>query len=215
MNIRLRGSNMTLDRFKSTDTLKNTIMTDGTIQNFSMASAEDSLLVRKYTPAEAGGEIISAKIAQSASISGGADLTLETGACLEVVDGAILTVKNGSMITINTDGTSLFEIGENSGLAFEDGAVLKVNVEGVFTEPEVCSFVFISAHGSSLISGLDELMEGGNFLLSLNGEPFNGQWDYFMENNNFEIRMQIPEPATCTAIFGAFVLALAARRRRK
>ena len=209
-----RGSNMTLDRFKSTDTLKNTIMTDGTIQNFSMASAEDSFAIREYLLPE-GGEDISAKITQSASISGGADLTLETGACLEVVDGAILTVKNGSMITINTDGTSLFEIGENSGLAFEDGAVLKVNVEGVFTEPEVCSFVFISAHGSSLISGLDELMEGGNFLLSLNGELFNGQWDYFMENNNFEIRMQIPEPAACTAIFGAFVLALAARRRRK
>lgn len=73
-----RGSNMTLDRFKSTDTLKNTIMTDGTIQNFSMASADDSFSIRKYVPLE-GGEVISAKIAQSATISAGAELTLETG----------------------------------------------------------------------------------------------------------------------------------------
>ena len=209
-----RGSNMTLDRFKSTDTLKNTIMTDGTIQNFSMASAEDSFSIRKYVPLE-GGEVISAKIAQSASISGGADLTLETGAYLEVVDGAVLTVEDGSAITINTDGSTIFEIGENSGLVFADGSVLKVNLEGVFTEPEEYSFAFINANDSSTISGLDELRGGENFLLSLNGELFDGEWDYYMEGNSFGIRMQVPEPATYAAIFGALALAFAAYRRRK
>ena len=209
-----RGSNMTLDRFKSTDTLKNTIMTDGTIQNFSMASADDSFSIRKYVPLE-GGEVISAKIAESASISGGAGLTLETGAYLEVVDGAVLTVENGSAITINTDGSTIFEVGENSGLVFADGSVLKVNLEGVFTEPEEYSFAFINANDSSTISGLDELMGGENFLLSLNGELFDGEWDYYMEGNSFEIRMQVPEPATYAAIFGALALAYAARRRRK
>ena len=217
-----RGSNMTLDRFKSTDTLKNTIMTDGTIQNFSMASAEDSFSIRKYVPLE-GGEVISAKIAQSASISGGADLTLETGAHLEVVDGAVLTVEDGSAITINTDGSTIFEVGENSGLVFADGSVLKVNLEGVlkvnlegvFTEPEEYSFAFINANDSSTISGLDELRGGENFLLSLNGELFDGEWDYYMEGNSFGIRMQVPEPATYAAIFGALALAYAARRRRK
>ena len=209
-----RGSNMTLDRFKSTDTLKNTIMTDGTIQNFSMASADDSFSIRKYVPLE-GGEVISAKIAQSASISGGADLTLETGAYLEVVDGAVLTVEDGSAITINTDGSTIFEIGENSGLVFADGSVLKVNLEGVFTEPEEYSFAFINANDSSTISGLDELRGGENFLLSLNGELFDGEWDYYMEGNSFGIRMQVPEPATYAAIFGALALAFAVCRRRK
>lgn len=209
-----RGSNMTLDRFKSTDTLKNTIMTDGTIQNFSMASADDSFSIRKYVPLE-GGEVISAKIAQSASISGRADLTLETGAYLEVVDGAVLTVEDGSAITINTDGSTIFEVGENSGLVFADGSVLKVNLEGVFTEPEEYSFAFINANDSSTISGLDELMGGENFLLSLNGELFDGEWDYYMEGNSFGIRMQVPEPATYAAIFGALALAFAVCRRRK
>ena len=189
-------------------------MTDGTIQNFSMASADDSFSIRKYVPLE-GGEVISAKIAESASISGGAGLTLETGAYLEVVDGAVLTVENGSAITINTDGSTIFEVGENSGLVFADGSVLKVNLEGVFTEPEEYSFAFINANDSSTISGLDELMRGENFLLSLNGELFDGEWDYYMEGNSFEIRMQVPEPATYAAIFGALALAYAARRRRK
>ena len=183
-----------------------------------MASADDSFSIRKYVPLE-GGEVISAKIAQSASISGGADLTLETGAYLEVVDGAVLTVEDGSAITINTDGSTIFEVGENSGLVFADGSVLKVNLEGVFTEPEEYSFAFINANDSSTISGLDELMGGENFLLSLNGELFDGEWDYYMEGNSFgnsfEIRMQVPEPATYAAIFGALALAFAACRRRK
>lgn len=209
-----RGSNMTLDRFKSTDTLKNTIMTDGTIQNFSMASAEDSFSIREYVPLE-GGEVISAKIAESASISGGAGLTLETGAYLEVVDGAVLTVENGSAITINTDGSTIFEIGENSGLAFADGSILEVNLEGTFSGAETYSFSFINAHDSSSISGLEQLMGGENFHLSVNGELFDGEWEYFMEGNSFEIRMQIPEPAAYAAVFGALALAYAARRRRK
>ena len=77
------------------------------------------------------------------------------------------------------------------------------------------SFAFINANDSSTISGLDELMGGENFLLSLNGELFDGEWDYYMEGNSFEIRMQVPEPATYAAIFGALALAFAVCRRRK
>lgn len=211
-----RGSNMTLDRFKSTDTLKNTIMTDGTIQNFTMASAEDSFAIREYVPL-AGGEDISAKINKSASISAGAELTLERGARLELVDGALLTVDSGSAIVINTDaeGSSLLEVGESSGLVFSEGSVLEINVEGIFTKPEVCSFVFISAHDSTSVSGLEELMEGGNFILSLNGELFDGDWEYSLNGNNFEIRMSVPEPAACAAAFGTLALAFAAYRRKK
>ena len=58
-------------------------------------------------------------------------------------------------------------------------------------------------------------MGGENFLLSLNGELFDGEWDYYMEGNSFEIRMQVPEPAACAAILGALALAFAAYRRRK
>lgn len=211
-----RGSNMTLDRFKSTDTLKNTIMTDGTIQNFSMESAEDSFSIREHVSLE-GGEAISAKIAQSAAMSAGAELTLERGAHLEVMDGAVLSVEEGAAIVINTDayGSTLFEIGENSGLAFADGSVLEVNLEGTFSGTETYSFSFINAHDSSSVSGLEQLMGGENFHLSVNGELFDGEWEYFMEGNSFEIRMQIPEPAAYAAVFGALALAYAARRRRK
>ena len=120
-------------------------------------------------------------------------MTLETGAYLEVVDGAVLTVEDGSAITINTDGSTIFEVGENSGLAFADGSILEVNLEGTFSGAETYSFSFINAHDSSSISGLEQLMGGENFHLSVNGELFDGEWEYFMEGNSFEIRMQIPE----------------------
>ena len=124
-NTDFRGANM--ESIIGTLTYKNTIWSDGTIQNFTMKSSSDSFSITKYDPQE-GGEVISAKIAQSASISAWAMLTLETGAYLEVVDGAVLTAKNGSAITINTDGVTKFEVGENSGLVMEDGAVLQINI---------------------------------------------------------------------------------------
>ena len=62
---------------------------------------------------------------------------------------------------------------------------------------------------------IDNLKKDETFILSLNGEDFNGEWDYFIENNSLMISMQIPEPSTYAAIFGALAIAFAAYRRRK
>ena len=211
-NTDFRGANM--ESIIGTPSYKNTIWSDGTIQNFTMASSNDSFSISKYVSQE-GGESISAKIAQSASISGGADLTLETGAYLEVVDGAVLTAKNGSTITINTDGVTKFEVGENSGLVMEDGAVLEINIEETARNAEAYTFSVINWQENSIIEGLDSLIKGETLLLSVNGEAFSGIWDYILSDNQLTVSMQVPEPAVYAAVFGALALAYAACRRRK
>ena len=211
-NTDFRGANM--ESIIGTLTYKNTIWSDGTIQNFTMKSSSDSFSITKYDPQE-GGEVISAKIAQSASISAWAMLTLETGAYLEVVDGAVLTAKNGSAITINTDGVTKFEVGENSGLVMEDGAVLQINIEETARNAEAYTFSVINWQENSIIEGLDSLIKGETLLLLVNGEAFSGIWDYILSDNQLTVSMQIPEPAAYAAVFGALALAYAARRRRK
>ena len=211
-NTDFRGANM--ESIIGTPSYKNTIWSDGTIQNFTMASSNDSFSITKYDPQE-GGEVISAKIAQSASISAWAMLTLETGAYLEVVDGAVLTAKNGSAITINTDGVTKFEVGENSGLVMEDGAVLQINIEETARNAEAYTFSVINWQENSIIEGLDSLIKGETLLLSVNGEAFSGIWDYILSDNQLTVSMQVPEPAVYAAVFGALALAYAACRRRK
>ena len=197
-----------------TPSYKNTIWSDGTIQNFTMESSNDNFSISKYVSQE-GGESISAKIAQSASISGRADLTLETGAYLEVVDSAVLSVEDNSALVINTDGSTKFEIGGNAGLVMENGAVLEVNLEETVRNLDASTFSVINWQEDSVIEGLDTLVKGETLLLSVNGETFSGKWDYLLNNNQLTISLQIPEPATYAAIFGALALAFAAYRRRK
>ena len=74
-SVDLRGANM--ENTTGVYITKNTIMTDGKIQNFSMASSADNFSIRKYTPATEGGATISAKFAENALVSGDATLTLE------------------------------------------------------------------------------------------------------------------------------------------
>ena len=199
-----------------TPTYKNTIWSDGTIQNFTMKSSSDSFSISKYVPLS-GGESISAKIAQSASISGRANLTLEAGAELEVTNNATLTVSDGSLILINTslEAPTSFTIASGSGLVFEKGAILKVNIEEVFRSSDLKTFTVMSWNENSRISGIDDFIMDETLFLSLNGEAYEGDWIYFIENNKFMIRMQVPEPATYAAVFGALALAYAACRRRK
>ena len=213
-NTDFRGANM--ESIIGTPSYKNTIWSDGTIQNFTMTSANDSFSIGKYVPQE-GGETLSAKIAQSASISGRANLTLEveTGAYLEIVDSAVLTAKNGSTITINTDGVTKFEVGENSGFVMEDGAVLEINIEEAARNAEAYTFSVINWQENSIIEGLDSLIKGETLLLSVNGEAFSGIWDYILSDNQLTVSMQVPEPAVYAAVFGALALAYAACRRRK
>lgn len=197
-----------------TPTYKNTIWSDGTIQNFTMKSSSDSFSISKYVPLS-GGESISAKITQDASISGRAQLTLETGAELEVTNSATLTVSNAASILVRTDGSTSFTIDSGSGLTLENGAILKVDIEGTFRASDSQIFTVMSWDTYSVISGLDKLVADETLLLTMNGEDYEGGWNYFIENNKLIIGLQVPEPAACAAIFGALALALAAYRRRK
>ena len=195
----------------------NTIMSDGIIQNFSMESADDNFSIRKYTSMK-GYQMISAKINQSATISGGAILTLEIGAQLELTDNAILTVSDESSIIINTDIDSSTNLGiiDSAKLAFEDGSIFEINLnyDGDLSGQTVV-FSALNWNTTEQALDIDNLKKDETFILSLNGEDFNGEWDYFIENNSLMISMQIPEPATYAAIFGALAIAFAAYRRRK
>ena len=215
-NVDFRGANMTNTKIGESVSYKNTIMSDGVIKNFSMASADESLSIRKYTPAE-GGENISAKIAEDAMISGGAKLTLEQGAFFEVVNGKTLTVASDGLIQIDTDlsNSTIFNIDSNSGLVFEDGAVLTVNIIDDIITSDAYTFAVISFEDDSRIAGLNNFVKDETLFLTVNGEKFNGAWDYAIKGNELSISINVPEPATYAAIFGALALAVAAYRRRK
>lgn len=213
-NSDLRGADISVT--KGTATYKNTIMSNGVIKNFSMASADESLSIRKYTPAE-GGENISAKIAEDAMISGGAKLTLEQGAFFEVANGKTLTVASDGLIQIDTDlsGSTIFNVNSNSGLVFEDGAVLTVNIVDDIMTSDAYTFAVISFEDDSRIAGLNNFVKDETLFLTVNGKKFNGAWNYAVKGNDLSISINVPEPATYAAIFGALALAFAAYRRRK
>ena len=149
---------------------KNTIMGDGRIKDFSMVSSDDSFSIRKYTPAAEGGEMISAKIGEDATISGGAELALENGAELEVVDAASFSVANGSSIIINTDADSSTKvlIASDATLAFETGSILSVNIECDEAEYEALQVSIMDFEDGACITGLDALVKGETILLSVN-----------------------------------------------
>lgn len=213
-NSDLRGADISVT--KGTATYKNTIMSDGVIKNLSMASADESLSIRKYTPAE-GGENISAKIAEDAMISGGAKLTLEQGAFFEVANGKTLTVASDGLIQIDTDlsGSTIFNVNSSSGLVFEDGAILTVNIVDDIMTSDAYTFAVISFEDDSRIAGLNNFVKDETLFLTVNGEKFNGAWNYAVKGNDLSISINVPEPATYTAIFGALALGFVAYRRRK
>ena len=213
-NSDLRGADISVT--KGTATYKNTIMSDGVIKNFSMASADESLSIRKYTPAE-GGENISAKIAEDAKISNGAKLTLEQGAFFEVANGKTVTVASDGLIQIDTDlsGSTIFNVNSSSGLVFEDGAILTVNIVDDIMTSDAYTFAVISFEDDSRIAGLNNFVKDETLFLTVNGKKFNGAWNYAVKGNDLSISINVPEPATYAAIFGALALAFAAYRRRK
>lgn len=213
-NSDLRGADISVT--KGTATYKNTIMSDGVIKNFSMASADESLSIRKYTPAE-GGENISAKIAEDAKISNGAKLTLEQGAFFEVANGKTLSVASDGKILINTDlgGSTIFNVNSSSGLVFEDGSTLTVNIVDDIMTSDAYTFAVISFEDDSRIAGLNNFVKDETLFLTVKGKKFNGAWNYAVKGNDLSISINVPEPATYAAIFGALALAFAAYRRRK
>ena len=199
------------------NTLKNTVLADGVIKNFKM-DGWGSLTIRKYEPLSENGEMISAKISDNdATIYGKAKLKLEQGAFFEVVNGKTLTVASDGLIQIDTDlsGSTIFNVNSNSGLVFEDGAVLTVNIVDDIITSDAYTFAVISLEDDSRFVGLNNFVKDETLFLTVNGEKFNGAWNYAVKGNDLSISINVPEPATYAAIFGALALAFAAYRRRK
>ena len=199
------------------NTLKNTVLADGVIKNFKM-DGWGSLTIRKYEPLSENGEMISAKISDNdATISGKAKLELEQGAFFEVANGKTLTVASDGLILIDTDlsGSTIFNVNSNSGLVFEDGSTLTVNIVDNIITSDAYTFAVISFKDDSRIAGLNNFVKDETLSLTVNGEKFNGAWDYAIKGNDLSISINVPEPATYAAIFGALALAFAAYRRRK
>ena len=204
---------------------KNTIAPDGEILNFSMSSAEDSFSLRACVSRTGTARILSRISQADASISGGATLT---------IDGDMLEISGRRTLTVAEDGALELKIGFDrmyqsyisvdslSGLLLEDGATLTVDIgsideilERVGYFSDCLSVELIGWEEDSSVSGLSELVKNETLFLVVGGENFSGEWGYSIDGNRFAIYAQVPEPATCAAIFGAAALSLAARRRRR
>ena len=214
-NVDFRGANMTNTKIGESVSYKNTIMSDGVIKNFKADPASD-IYIRKYTPAE-NGEIISAKIAEEDATLNGSRLMLGQGAFFEITNGKTLTLANSSEIQIDTDlgGSTIFKVDDNAGVTFEHGVKLTVNLIGDISEDDAYTFTAMTFEDDSRIAGLENLLKDGNLFLTVLGKKFNGSWDYAIKGNNLLISINVPEPATVAAIFGAVALAFAVYRRRK
>ena len=220
-NVDFRGANMTnveISSFSIKNPYKNTIMSDGVIKNFTMASSDDSLTIRKYTPASNGDEMISAKISEdNAKISGGAVLSLERGADLIVTNAKTLTVASDGAMTIDTDlsGSTKFTVDHGAGLVFENGAKLTINVMEDVIGSDALEFSVLSWYNDSYIAGLDTIKPNQTLFLNVNGAAFAGDWKYEIKGNSLNILINVPEPSTYAMIFGVIALCFAAYRRRK
>ena len=214
-NADLRGA--TLTNVVGNPIYKNTIMTDGTIKNFSMTSSEDSLLIREHT-GRYDDIVIPAKISEdNAAISGGAKLMLEQRAAFEITNGKTLTIASDGMVQIDTDliGSTVFKVDGNSGFTFEDGATLAVNIIADSMTNDVYTIAVISFEDDSVISGLNGLVQDKTLLLTVNGEKYDGLWNYIVKSDGLYVSINVPEPAAFAAIFGLLALGFAARRNLK
>ena len=196
-----------------------TIMPDGVIEGWDMGFFYTEFLIRKYTPVTPSGDIISAKLKNSASIIGSygmaAQMVLEQGAELEILENASLTVGASSQIKINTDAenSTSFTVNENAALSFDDGAILSINVIGDINANGAYTFKVLEWAESSVVQGLENLIKGVSLLFTVNGEAFAGEWDAVFGDGYFAVA--VPEPAAFAALFGILALAFAAYRRRK
>lgn len=213
----LRGADLT----GITGSLKtqNTIWTDGEIKNFSMESVNDSLTIRAYV-ATSGGAMINAKIADDATISGGAVLTLEEGAILEIMAGKTLTVADNSEIIFNVDVASdntKILLNSGSTIAFGADSKVMINLDGVISPDDSYTFSVIEAAADACISGADAISKD-NLVLNVNGETYDSdKWGFNFDSTTgaLTINVNVPEPATVAAIFGAVALAFAVYRRKR
>ena len=185
-----------------------------------MKSESDSLLIRKYVPPVEGESLINAKIADDATISGGAVLTLEEGAILEIMAGKTLTIADNSEIIFNVDvASNNTKILLNSGstIAFGEDSKVTINLDGVISPDDSYTFSVIEAAADACISGADAISKD-NLVLNVNGEAYDSdKWGFKFDQTtgSLTINVNVPEPATVAAILGAVALAFAVYRRRR
>ncbi len=203
--------------YDSPPTYKNTIMVDGVIKNFGMASSADSFTVRRYTPATSGGEMISAKISESnATVSGGAELKLNTGARLDIVNKKTLTIAENGVLIIDTAASDPTQIYVEALAGLSINGKMNINITEELLPNVEYKFDIILFEDDSKVSNLKDLKPDESLYLTIKGETFNGYWTCVINENKFSIlATQVPEPATVAAIFGALALGLAICRRRK
>ena len=161
-----------------------------------------------------------AKIVDDASISGGAMLALEQGAVLEIASGKTLSVLDDSEIVFNVDvASNNTKILLNSGstIAFGEDTKVTINLDGVISPDDSYAFSVIEAAADACISGADAISKD-NLVLNVNGEAYDSdKWGFNFDPTTgaLVINVNVPEPATVAAIFGAVALAFAVYRRRR
>ena len=200
--------------------IKNTIMSDGVIKNFSMKSASDSLVIREHVPEypEYGDYQISAKISEADStISGGAQLSLEQGAKLEITNGKTLTLASDGKLLIQTgvNSSTIISIDPLATLNIEKGGEVFVDIVGELNANDYEALKLLEWDADSNVVGLSDLSKDETLFLTLNGEIYIGEWDYLIENNQFIITIgQVPEPAAYAAILGILAIIFVYKKRK-
>ena len=161
--------------------IKNTILRYGDISGFSMVSSTDSFVVRKYTPKVEGGESISAKIQEDATISGGAVLSVAEGGALDI---STITLAFG--IDNEDETISSISVAESGSVTLASGAKIVIDYEGTFDENT--RFAVMNWTDSSSIVGLNSLTKGGTLSLLVDGVAYDTSlWDFSTENNALTI----------------------------
>ena len=176
----LRGA-IYLEIYLDDAEIKNTILKYGDISGFSMVSSTDSFVVRKYTPKVEGGESISAKIQEDATISGGAVLSVAEGGALDI---STITLAFG--IDNEDETISSIFVAESGSVTLAKGAKIVIDYAGTFDENT--RFAVMNWTDSSSIVGLNSLTKGGTLSLLVDGVAYDTSlWDFSTENNALTI----------------------------
>ena len=189
-----RGSTVTIE-FSNAGTIKNTLLSDGKIEGFSMSSSGDSFTIKKHIPKE-GAESVSAKVYTDASISGGATLTMAENSVLEVIGGKTLTIgDSGSLVlgenaelhfAVANSSVSSVSVADNGNITLSETAKLIIDYAGSFDG--VTSFSVITWTDAASVSGLDSLIKGSNISLLVDGVAYDSElWNFSTENDALTI----------------------------
>ena len=219
-HIDFRGSNVSDECIMQAKSLKNVLLSDGKIVNFSVADSPTSVNIIAHTPT-AGESAISAKIYNDDAVVSNAKLKLCENARLEVL--------NGKSLTLSEDGVLLMEINpyssivplsfsENSSFVITESSPTGIGtwivIDMLATPQEGDVFTVMEWSDGCDVSSLYNLIKDKNIGLTLNDSEYLGDWDFSINANSLSITI-VPEPSTYAVIFGMFALCFAIYRRRK